>query len=83
MGAQAAIDEAVPRRFDSGDGLRALAALFILVFHVGYLSLASKGFSVAADGEAAISQFRPLFGTLAPEFASMRTCCRASGRGTG
>jgi peptidoglycan/LPS O-acetylase OafA/YrhL len=63
---------AVPRTFDGGDGLRAIAALFVLVFHVAYLSLASKGLPVAGDGEATIGQFRPIFGALAPEFVSMR-----------
>ncbi len=66
------MDDAVPRTFDAGDGLRALAALFVLVFHVAYLSLAAKGLPVAADGEATIAQFRPLFGTIAPELVSMR-----------
>jgi peptidoglycan/LPS O-acetylase OafA/YrhL len=72
MGREAHGDDAVPRRFESGDGLRGVAAMFVLVFHVAYLSLASKGFAVAADGEATNGQFRPLFGRLAPEFVSMR-----------
>ncbi len=67
------VSDAVPRRFAAGDGLRALAALFVLVFHAAIATLQWTLGGGSVNGEASPQQFRPIFGFLAPEFVSMRS----------
>jgi peptidoglycan/LPS O-acetylase OafA/YrhL len=68
----ATVSDAVPRRFTAGDGLRALAALFVLVFHAGIATLIWSLGNGSVSGEGTTSQFKPIFGLLAPEFVNMR-----------
>ncbi|HEV3048274.1 MAG TPA: acyltransferase [Solirubrobacteraceae bacterium] len=68
----ASVSDAVPRRFAAGDGLRALAALFVLVFHTAISALIWKLDSHSVTGEGTPDQFRPIFGFLAAEFVNMR-----------
>ncbi len=65
------VSDAVPRRFAAGDGLRAIAAMLVLVFHAAVATLLWKFGQGAVKGEAP-GQFRPIFGTFAAEFVNMR-----------
>lgn len=66
------VNDAVPRRFIAGDGLRAVAAMSVLVFHAGITTLLWKLGSNAVNGEGTPSQFRPIFGLFSPVFVNMR-----------
>jgi peptidoglycan/LPS O-acetylase OafA/YrhL len=66
------VSSAVPRRFAAGNALRAIAALFVLVFHAGIATLLWKLGQSSVTGEGTPSQFKPIFGALAPEFVNMR-----------
>ena len=66
------VSDAVPRRFTAGDGLRALAAMFVLVFHAGIATLIWSLGKGSVSGEGTTAQFKPIFGVLAPEFVNMR-----------
>ncbi len=65
------ISDAVPRRFAAGDGLRAIAAMLVLVFHAAVSTLIWKYGQGAVKGEGP-NQFRPIFGMFAAEFVNMR-----------
>ena len=66
------VSDAVPRRFAGGDGLRAIAALSVLVFHAAIAVLIWKLGSHAVSGEGTRQQFKPLFGPFAAVFVNMR-----------
>jgi peptidoglycan/LPS O-acetylase OafA/YrhL len=65
------VSDAVPRRFTAGDALRAIAAMFVLVFHAAVAALIWKFGQGAVKGESP-GQFRPIFGPFAAEFVNMR-----------
>lgn len=69
---QASVSDAVPRRFAAGDGLRAIAAIFVMVFHAAISTLIWKFGSGSVTGEGTPDQFRPIFGVFASEFVNMR-----------
>jgi peptidoglycan/LPS O-acetylase OafA/YrhL len=66
------VSDAVPRRFGAGDGLRAIAAMSVLVFHAGISSLLWSLGQGSVTGEGTPEQFKPIFGVLAPVFVNMR-----------
>ncbi len=67
-----AVSDAVPRRLAAGDGLRAIAALSVLVFHAAIATLLWKLGHGSVNGEGTPHQFEPIFGPLAPLFVNMR-----------
>jgi peptidoglycan/LPS O-acetylase OafA/YrhL len=66
------VSRAVPRRFTAGDGLRAIAAMSVLVFHAAIATLIWKLGQGSVNGEPDPHQFKPIFGALAPAFGNMR-----------
>jgi peptidoglycan/LPS O-acetylase OafA/YrhL len=68
-----AVSDAVPRRLIAGDGLRAIAAMSVLVYHAAvWASLWSLG-QHAVSGEGTPTQFKPIFGAVAPVFVNLRS----------
>jgi peptidoglycan/LPS O-acetylase OafA/YrhL len=66
------VSDAVPRRLAAGDGLRAIAVMFVLVFHAAIATLLWKLGHGSVNGEGTASQFKPIFGPFSPEFVNMR-----------
>jgi hypothetical protein len=67
------VSDAVPRRFTGGDGLRAVAAVSVLVFHAAIAALLWKHYGAGGlNGEGSPHQFKPLFGPFAALFVNMR-----------
>jgi peptidoglycan/LPS O-acetylase OafA/YrhL len=66
------VSSAVPRRFTAGDGLRAIAAMSVLVFHAAIATLIWKLGQGSVNGEANPQQFKPIFGVFASVFGNTR-----------
>jgi peptidoglycan/LPS O-acetylase OafA/YrhL len=68
-----AVSDAVPRRFAAGDALRAIAAIFVLIFHVAIETLIwkhSPGFDFSNE---APGQYKPLAGSFATPLMVVRS----------